>query len=89
MECRAVEAAGRKGTDAVAVARVPGEVNRELGPVGQVANLEIVNRQLVAERSAGTLEADAAKQRINELEDDLSASRESLRRIIRDQNLGP
>lgn len=54
----------------------------------RVAELEVVNRQLVAERSASTVEADAAKHRIDELEDDLSASRESLRRIMREQNLG-
>jgi len=56
--------------------------------IARVADLEIVNRQLAAERSASILETDAAKHRITELEDDLSASRESLRRIIREQNLG-
>jgi hypothetical protein len=56
--------------------------------IARVADLELVNRQLVAERSASSAEADAAKHRIDELEDDLSASRESLRRIIKDQNLG-
>ena len=56
--------------------------------IARVADLEALNRRLVAERYARTIEADAAKHRIDELEDDLSASRESLRRIMREQNLG-
>jgi hypothetical protein len=56
--------------------------------IARVADLEVVNRQLIAERSASTVEADAAKHRIDELEDDLSAARESLRRIIKDHNRG-
>lgn len=56
--------------------------------ITRVAELEVVNRQLVAERSADNVKAEAANHRIDELEDDLSAARESLRRIIKDQNRG-
>jgi hypothetical protein len=54
--------------------------------IGRVAELEAVNRQLVAQRDARTVEADAATRRIAELEDELCAARESLRRIIREHN---
>ena len=54
--------------------------------ITRVADLEAVNRQLVAERDARGAEIDASKRRIRGLEDDLSAARESLRRVIRDQN---
>jgi hypothetical protein len=56
--------------------------------ITRVADLEAVNRQLVAERDARGAEIDASKRRIRGLEDDLSAARESLRRVIRDQNRG-
>jgi hypothetical protein len=56
--------------------------------ITRVADLEAVNRQLVAERDACGAEIDASKRRIRGLEDDLSAARESLRRVIRDQNRG-
>jgi hypothetical protein len=52
----------------------------------RVADLETINRQLVAERDARAIEADTAKRRLTELEDELSAARESLRRIIKAQN---
>lgn len=55
----------------------------------RVADLETINRQLVAERDARAIEADAAKRRVTELEDELSAARESLRRIIKAQNRAP
>lgn len=55
----------------------------------RVADLEAVNRQLVAERDARTVEADAAKRRVTELEDELCAARESLRRVIKTQNRAP
>jgi hypothetical protein len=55
----------------------------------RVADLETINRQLVAERDARTIEADAAKSRVTELEDELCAARESLRRIIKAQNRSP
>lgn len=54
--------------------------------VSRVADLEAANRQLVAERDARTLETVAVGRRITELEDELSAARESLRRVIREQN---
>ncbi len=57
--------------------------------LARVAELEAVNRQLVAERDARAAEADAATRRVGELEDDLCAARESLRRVIKDQNRGP
>ena len=55
----------------------------------RVADLETINRQLVAERDARTIEAETAKGRVSELEDDLSAARESLRRVIKAQNRAP
>jgi len=55
----------------------------------RVADLETINRQLVAERDARAVEADAAKRRVTELEDELSAARESLRRVIKAQNRAP
>lgn len=54
--------------------------------ITRVAELEAANRQLVAERDARALEADTAGHRVAELEDELSAARESLRRVIREQN---
>jgi len=52
----------------------------------RVADLEALNRQLVAERDARMIEADNAKGRVAELDDELSAARESLRRVIKSQN---
>ena len=52
----------------------------------RVADLEALNRRLVAERDARTIEADTAKARVAELENELCAARESLRRVIKSQN---
>jgi tetratricopeptide (TPR) repeat protein len=56
--------------------------------ITRVADLETVNRQLVAERDARAGERDTARQRVVELEDELIAGRESLRRVIRAENRG-
>lgn len=55
----------------------------------RVADLEALNRRLVAERDARTIETDTATRRVAELEDELSAARESLRRVIKSQNRTP
>ncbi|EFG79832.1 hypothetical protein HMPREF0591_0262 [Mycobacterium parascrofulaceum ATCC BAA-614] len=55
----------------------------------RVADLETVNRRLVAERDARTIETDTATRHIAELQDELSAARESLRRVIKSQNRTP
>jgi hypothetical protein len=57
--------------------------------ITRVAELESLTRQLLAERDARTAEADHAQHRIHELEDDLTAARESLRRVIKDHNRQP
>jgi len=54
--------------------------------ISRLADLEAVNRQLVTERDARTAEADTTGRRVRELEDELCAVRESLRRIIRTEN---
>jgi hypothetical protein len=54
--------------------------------ITRVADLESLTRQLLAERDARTTEASHAQRRIRELEDDLTAARESLRRVIKDRN---
>jgi hypothetical protein len=54
--------------------------------IARVAALEAANRQFLAERDARATEADTAKRRVEQLEDDLTAARESLRRVIRDTN---
>ena len=54
--------------------------------ITRVAGLESGTRQLLAERDARTAEASHAQRRIRELEDDLTAARESLRRVIKDHN---
>jgi uncharacterized protein YceH (UPF0502 family) len=51
-----------------------------------VATLEDTARRLAAERDARAAEASHAQQRIGELEDELTATRESLRRVIRQAN---
>jgi hypothetical protein len=56
--------------------------------ITRVADLEAVNRQLVTERDAREDETDIARRRIGELEDELTAVRESLRRVIRAENRG-
>jgi len=54
--------------------------------IERVATLDDVNRRLVAERDARAAELGLANGRIRELEDDLTAARESLRQLIKDQN---
>lgn len=54
--------------------------------IARVAELEAVNRQLVAERDTHAIEADTATRRLGALEDELTAARESLRRVIRTHN---
>jgi chromosome segregation ATPase len=56
--------------------------------IARVADLESANRQLVAERVNRNGETDAARRRVSELEDELTAVRESLRRVIRTENRG-
>jgi hypothetical protein len=65
-------------------AEIEGPDRAEL--ITRVANLEAATRQLVAERDARTTEADLAQRRVHELEDDLVAARDSLRRVIKNQN---
>ena len=54
--------------------------------IARVAALEAANRQFLAERDARATEADTAQRRVEQLEDELTAARESLRRVIRDTN---
>ena len=55
----------------------------------RVADLEALNRRLIADRDARAIDADTAKRRVADLEDELSAARESLRRVIKTQNRAP
>jgi chromosome segregation ATPase len=52
----------------------------------RIADLDSINRQLVFERESCSAQAEVAQRRVRELEDDLAAARESLRRVIRDNN---
>lgn len=54
--------------------------------IARVATLEACNRQLIAERDARTAETHTTQRAVQELEDELTAARESLRRVIRDNN---
>ena len=54
--------------------------------IARVAALETASRQYLAERDARTSEVDTARRRAEQLEDELSAARESLRRVIRETN---
>jgi len=65
-------------------AEIEGPDRAEL--IARVASLEAANRQLAAERDARAAEASHAQRRIRELEDELTAARESLRRAIRQAN---
>lgn len=65
-------------------AEIEGPERAEL--IGRVADLETLNRRLVAERDARAAEANVAVRRARELDDELTAARESLRRVIRDTN---
>jgi hypothetical protein len=65
-------------------AEIEGPDRAEL--ITRVTTLETLNRQLAAERDARTTEADHAQRRIRELDDDLTAARQSLRQVIRSTN---
>jgi hypothetical protein len=65
-------------------AEIEGPQRAEL--IARVATLEACNRQLVADRDARTVEAQQAQRSVQELEDELTAARESLRRVIRDND---
>lgn len=54
--------------------------------IARLAALEAAGRQLAAERDARAAEASHAQRRVRELEDELTAARESLRRAIRQAN---
>jgi hypothetical protein len=54
--------------------------------IARLAALEAAGRQLAAERDARAAEASHAQRRARELEDELTAARESLRRAIRHAN---
>lgn len=54
--------------------------------ITRVAELEAVNRQAVAERDARGAEAEVARHRAGELEEEVAAVRESLRRVMRTEN---
>jgi hypothetical protein len=68
-------------------AEIDGPQRGEL--ISRVADLEAVNRRIVAEREARDCEQRSSERRVRELEDDLMAARESLRRMIRTQNAAP
>lgn len=65
-------------------AEIEGPDRAEL--IARVASLETASRQLAAERDTRAAEASHAQRRIRELEDDLTAARESLRSVIRQTN---
>ena len=65
-------------------AEIEGPDRAEL--ITRLANQEAAARQLLAERDARAAEAALAQRRARELEDDLTAARESLRQVIRDTN---
>jgi hypothetical protein len=54
--------------------------------IARVAALEAANRQFLAERDASAAQAETAQRRAEQLEDELTAARESLRRVIRATN---
>jgi hypothetical protein len=68
-------------------AEIDGPDRAEL--TARVADLETANRQLLAERDARAAEAHDVQRRIRDLEDDLTAARESLRRVIKEHNRPP
>lgn len=65
-------------------AEIEGPDRAEL--ITRVATLEATARQLAAERDARSAEASHAQHRAAELEDELTAAREGLRRVIRQAN---
>jgi chromosome segregation ATPase len=68
-------------------AEIDGPSRAEL--TARIADLETVNRQLLAERDARTIETGHVQRRIRDLEDDLTAARESLRQVIKGNNRPP
>ena len=65
-------------------AEIEGPDRAEL--IARVAGIEAAARQLAAERDARAAESSHAQRQIRELQDDLTAARESLRRAIRQAN---
>jgi hypothetical protein len=65
-------------------AEIEGPGRAEL--IARAATVEASCRRLAAERDARAAEASHAQRRIRELEDELTAARESLRRVIRQAN---
>jgi hypothetical protein len=65
-------------------AEIQGPQRAEL--IDRVADLEETNRRLVAEHDARRCEDRLSERRAHELEDELTAAREALRRMIRAQN---
>lgn len=65
-------------------AEIEGPDRAEL--IARAATVEASCRRLAAERDARAAEASHAQRRIRELEDELTAARESLRRVIRQAN---
>lgn len=65
-------------------AEIEGPERAEL--IARAATLETAARQLAADRDARAAEASHAQRHVRELEDDLTAARESLRRAIRQAN---
>lgn len=65
-------------------AEIDGPERAEL--ITRVAQLETSARQLAAERDARAVETEHALRRTRELEDDLTAARDSLRQVIKDRN---
>jgi hypothetical protein len=65
-------------------AEIEGPDRAEL--IARVATLEASCRKLAAERDARATETSHTQRRIRELEDELTAARESLRRVIRQTN---
>jgi len=76
--------------------KLPGRLRLQLGAeieqpdraelIARVAALEAANRQFLAERDASAAQAETAQRRAEQLEDELTAARESLRRVIRATN---
>jgi hypothetical protein len=54
--------------------------------IARVTDLETLTRALTAERDTRAAEAHQAQRRIRDLEDDLTAARETLRKVIKDRN---
>jgi hypothetical protein len=65
-------------------AEIDGADRAEL--ITRVAAMETAARQLLTERDARTAEASLAHRHARELQDDLTAARDSLRQVIKNQN---